>query len=49
MLRLHYVARDHGSQISGHGGRNRGIVVQRSGTGTTNVLNASEQQQQQQQ
>ena len=37
MLRLHYVAGGHGSHVLGNRGRNRVIVVQRTGFGWTNV------------
>ena len=37
MIRLHYVPGGHGSHDFGHRGRNRVNVIQRRGTGSTNV------------
>ena len=37
MLRLHYVPGGHGSHDFGHRGRNGVTVIQRRGTGSTNV------------
>ena len=37
MLRLHYVPGGHGSHDFGHGGQNGVTVIQRRGTGSTNV------------